>query len=178
MTEKLSRIPGSGQWLWLSAAVIVLDQVTKQLVASNMSLFDRIDVYSFFALHLVHNSGAAFSFLADASGWQRWFFIVLGVSVSVVIMIWLRRLPRGQVALALGLSLVLGGALGNVIDRAVYGYVIDFLLFHYNEASFPRFNVADTAISIGAFFLIIDALFQPKEKVKAKPKESDEPKGS
>lgn len=167
------RVPGSVHWLWLSAIVIVLDQVTKQWVDKTMALYERIQILPFFALEYVHNPGAAFSFLANASGWQRWFFIVLGIGVSVAIMIWLRRLPKGQICLALGLALVLGGAIGNVIDRAVYGYVIDFILVHYEDAEFPRFNIADSAISVGAFFLILDAFLHPKEK--ADPKKESAP---
>jgi signal peptidase II len=116
----------------------------------------------------MHNVGAAFSFLASASGWQRWLFIVLAVGVSIAIVVWLFRMPPSKVLLAAGLSLVLGGAIGNVIDRIRLGYVVDFIHFHWDRAYFPAFNVADSAITVGAAFLLLDALFEPKgTKVKA-----------
>jgi signal peptidase II len=108
----------------------------------------------------LHNEGAAFSFLSAAGGWQRWVFIGLGVVVSAGILIWLRRLPKGQSLLAAGLSLILGGALGNVIDRVLLGHVIDFIRVHYEDHYFPAFNVADTAISIGAALIILDNLLE------------------
>lgn len=146
-------------WLWLSAVVIVVDQVTKLWVIANFDLYDSRYIFEYLNLTRLHNTGAAFSFLAGASGWQRWFFIFLGIGVSVFIMAWLRKLPpRGQGWLAAGLALILGGALGNVIDRAVYGYVVDFLHFHYKDAYFPAFNAADSAITAGAICLIIDAI--------------------
>jgi signal peptidase II len=147
-------------WLWLSLAVLAADQATKWLVTRQFELYESVEVNPYLDLTLLHNTGAAFSFLADAGGWQRWFFITLGIVVSVVILFWLRRLPsRGQSWLAIGLSLVMGGALGNVIDRVHYGYVIDFIHVHYEDAYFPAFNVADSAITVGAICLIIDALF-------------------
>jgi len=147
-------------WLWLSLAVLAADQATKWLVTRQFELYESVEVNPYLDLTLLHNTGAAFSFLADAGGWQRWFFIALGIVVSVVILFWLRRLPsRGQSWLAIGLSLVMGGALGNVIDRVHYGYVIDFIHVHYEDAYFPAFNVADSAITVGAICLIIDALF-------------------
>jgi len=147
-------------WLWLSLAVLAADQATKWVVTRQFELFESVPVNPYLDLTLLHNTGAAFSFLADAGGWQRWFFIALGIVVSVVILFWLRRLPaRGQSWLAIGLSLVMGGALGNVIDRVHYGYVIDFIHVHYEDAYFPAFNVADSAITVGAVCLIIDALF-------------------
>jgi signal peptidase II len=149
---------GGSNWLWVSALVILLDQVTKAIVASSLELYDRIELLPFLELTRLHNTGAAFSMLADAAGWQRWFFIALALVVSVVLMIWLRkvRTPE-QTLLALGLSLVLGGALGNVIDRVWLGYVIDFIHFHWQDWYFPAFNVADSAITIGAVCLILDA---------------------
>lgn len=147
-------------WLWLSFAVILLDQFTKFLITSYFGLFDVVAVLPFFNLVLLHNTGAAFSFLADASGWQRWFFIFLGLGVSTVVLLWLRRLPHtGQRWLAAALTLVVGGALGNVIDRAVHGYVIDFLDFYYKTWHWPAFNVADMAIVCGAIMLVLDSLF-------------------
>jgi len=151
----------ASRWLWLSAVVILADQATKLWVVANFDLYDSRYVFEYFNLTRLHNTGAAFSFLASASGWQRWFFIFLGIGVSVFIMAWLRTLPpKGQGWLSAGLALILGGALGNVIDRAVYGHVVDFLHFHYGDAFFPAFNVADSAITAGAICLIIDALIQ------------------
>jgi signal peptidase II len=147
-------------WLWLSLAVLAADQATKWVVTREFELFESVAVNPYLDLTLLHNTGAAFSFLADAGGWQRWLFTGLGIVVSIVILFWLRRLPaRGQSWLAIGLSLVMGGALGNVIDRVQYGYVIDFIHVHYEDAYFPAFNLADSAITVGAACLIIDALF-------------------
>jgi signal peptidase II len=140
---------------------MALDQWTKYLITENLEEFERIILLPVFELMRLHNEGAAFSFLSDASGWQRWLFVGLGVVVSSVILVWLRRLPaRGQNLLAAGLSLVLGGALGNVIDRVLWGHVIDFIRVHYKEHYFPAFNVADTAITIGAALLILDNLIE------------------
>jgi len=156
--------PGRGgtavYWLWLSLAVLAADQATKWIVTRQFELYESVAVNPYLDLTLLHNTGAAFSFLADAGGWQRWLFIGLGIVVSIVILFWLRQLPaRGQSWLAIGLSLVMGGALGNVIDRVHYGYVIDFIHVHYEDAYFPAFNLADSAITVGAACLIIDALF-------------------
>ena len=152
---------GASDWLWVSLAVIVLDQLTKWLIAANLREFDQIPVLSILSIVRLHNEGAAFSILSDASGWQRWFFTALGLAVSVGILVYLRRLPaRGQGVLAAGLAFVLGGALGNVIDRVVHGYVIDFVSVHYGGWSFPAFNVADSAITVGAALLILDMLLE------------------
>lgn len=149
----------ASRWLWLSAFVILADQVSKFWVVNAFELYDSRFIFEYLNLTRLHNTGAAFSFLAGASGWQRWFFIFLGLGVSVFIMAWLRGLPpRGQGWLAAGLALILGGALGNVIDRIVYGHVVDFLHFHYEQWFFPAFNLADSAITAGAICLIIDAL--------------------
>ena len=151
---------GAWLWLWLSAAVIVLDRVTKYLISSRLTVYDSISLLPVFNLTLLHNTGAAWSFLAGASGWQRWFFILLALAVSVAIIIWLRYLPRLQHRWrAPALALVLGGALGNVIDRVWHGYVIDFIQLHYHGWYFPAFNVADSAITIGAIMLILEGLF-------------------
>ncbi len=151
---------GAWPWLWLSAAVIVLDQLSKYIVAGHLALYDSIRVLPVFNLVLLHNTGAAWSFLAGASGWQRWFFILLALAVSVVIIIWLRHLPRaGHRWRAAALALVLGGALGNVIDRVRLGYVIDFIQVHYQNWYYPAFNVADSAITVGAVMLILEGLF-------------------
>ncbi len=155
------RTRGRGQvrWLWISAAVIVADQVTKALISAHLDLFDHVRLLPFLQIDLLHNSGAAFSFLAGASGWQRWFFIGLGLLVSIVILLWLRGLPRARRRLlGIGLALVLGGALGNVIDRVAHGFVIDFIDFFYNGWHFPPFNIADSAITVGVILFIIDTL--------------------
>lgn len=149
----------ASRWLWLSAVVILADQITKIWIVNSFELYDSRFIFEYMNLTRLHNTGAAFSFLANASGWQRWVFVFLGLGVSVFIMAWLRGLPpRGQGWLAAGLALIMGGALGNVIDRLVYGHVVDFLHFHYDDRYFPAFNVADSAITAGAICLIIDAL--------------------
>ncbi len=153
------------KWLWLSALVVALDQATKYIATSAMELYESIAVLPFLNLTLVHNFGAAFSFLSQAGGWQRWFFSTLAFAVSVVIIAWLPRLRDGHFHLPLALSLVLGGTLGNLVDRMVLGYVVDFLDFHAAGRHWPAFNVADTAITLGAFFLILDTLRRrPEEK--------------
>jgi signal peptidase II len=139
--------------------VIGLDQWTKRLIVLRFDEFDRLPLLPVLEFMRLHNEGAAFSFLDDAGGWQRWLFIGLGIGVSLLILFWLRQLPRrGQGLLAAGLALVLGGALGNVIDRVLHGYVIDFIRVFYGEWDFPAFNVADTAITIGAALLILENL--------------------
>jgi signal peptidase II len=144
-------------WLWLSLAVIALDQATKFLATRFLELYERVEVLPVLDFTLLHNTGAAFSLLAGASGWQRWFFIGLACIVSAVLMVWIWRTPRGEKLLPLSLSLILGGALGNVIDRIVHGYVVDFIHAHWGAAYFPAFNIADSAITIGAGLLILDA---------------------
>lgn len=160
--------PGSLQWLWLAAAIIVADQVTKLFIESRFELYEVLEVLPVLDITRLHNTGAAFSLLADASGWQRYFFITLGAGVSIGIIYWLRTLPA-KVApwLPLGLTLVMGGALGNVIDRVRLGHVVDFLHFHWDRAYFPAFNVADTAITIGAGLLILDALLEGRRSRRA-----------
>jgi signal peptidase II len=159
---------GASNWLWLSMAVIVIDQWTKHLVTVHLAEFERIPLLPVLDLMRLHNEGAAFSFLSDATGWQRWLFTGLGIVVSIGILVWLRRLPaRGQHLLAAGLALVLGGALGNVLDRVLWGYVIDFIRVHYEGWSFPAFNAADSAITIGAVLLILDNLLQYGRKEAA-----------
>jgi signal peptidase II len=152
---------GAANWLWLAVAVMALDQWTKRLVVERFEEFDRIVLLPVLELMRLHNEGAAFSFLSTAGGWQRWVFIALGVAVSAAILVWLRRLPpKGQGLLAAGLSLILGGALGNVIDRVLWGHVIDFIRVHYEQHYFPAFNVADSAITVGAMLVILDNLLE------------------
>jgi len=150
---------GASNWLWLSLTVIALDQWTKYLITDHLDEFEEVILLPVLELMRLHNEGAAFNLLSSASGWQRWLFIALGLVVSGAILFWLRRLPAsGRSLLAAGLCLVLGGALGNVIDRVLWGHVIDFIRVHYEEWYFPAFNVADSAITIGAGLLILDNL--------------------
>jgi signal peptidase II len=144
------------QWLWISGLVIALDQASKSLMVSWLSLHESIVVIPFFNLTMAHNTGAAFSFLSQAGGWQRWFFVVLAVSISLGLLIWLKKSVKTKME-ALSISLILGGAIGNVIDRIYYGYVIDFLDLYYGSYHWPAFNVADSAIVIGAALLLIDS---------------------
>lgn len=150
---------GALRWLWLAAAVIVADQLSKIVVVKKFALYEVLDVLPVLELTRLHNTGAAFSLLAQASGWQRWFFIVLALGISTGIVVWLKGLSgRGATWLAVALSLVMGGALGNVIDRVWHGHVIDFIHFHWQQWYYPAFNVADMAITVGAVMLVIDAL--------------------
>lgn len=144
-------------WLWISLLIIVADQLSKGAVRQQFDLYQIQEITSWFNLTRLHNTGAAFSFLADAGGWQQWFFVVLGVVVSLGVMIWLRLVPKNNQMLAIGLCLVIGGALGNVIDRVVLGYVVDFLDFHFGSYHWPAFNLADIAIVSGAGLLILDS---------------------
>jgi len=149
--------PAMRKWLGLALAVIVADHLSKFWVSSALDYQEAIPVLPFFSLVRVHNTGAAFSFLADAGGWQRWFFIGIGL-VATVIIVRLLKHHAGQPRMAFALALLLGGALGNVIDRVVLGHVVDFLYFHYQSFAWPAFNVADSAITVGAGLLIWDSL--------------------
>jgi signal peptidase II len=144
------------RWLWVSASVVAADQVSKLMVSSTVQLHEQIHVLAFLNITLMHNTGAAFSFLHGAGGWQRWFFIVLALAVSTALSVWLWRMQGEAKMLPFALALVLGGALGNLIDRALLGHVVDFIQVHYGSWYFPAFNVADSAISIGAAMLLID----------------------
>lgn len=156
--QTFSRASGSLlPWLAIAVIVILLDQITKVIIVGTMQLGDGHLVTSFFNIVRVHNTGAAFSFLAKAAGWQRWFFIGLGLAAAVLI-IWMLKRHSGQRMFSWALALVLGGAVGNVIDRVVHGYVVDFLDFHWSGYHFPAFNVADSAITVGAALLILDEL--------------------
>jgi len=149
------------RWLGLSALVIVLDQLSKYLISNNFSYGESLYVLDIFNLVLVHNTGAAFSFLSDAGGIQRWLFSIIAIVASVWI-IWLLRKHQHQMLFALALSMILGGALGNLIDRVAYGYVVDFLDFHWNAYHFAAFNLADSAITCGAILLIIEGFMEKK----------------
>lgn len=145
-------------WLWLSLLVIVVDQLTKLWASSDLIYGRPVPLMPSLNLTLMHNTGAAFSFLNDAGGWQRWLFALIALVVSTVLIIWLRRLTSAQRWLAGALALVLGGAIGNLIDRLYLGYVIDFVDAYYDKWHWPAFNVADSAIFVGVVILIIDSL--------------------
>ncbi len=151
------------KWIWLSVLVVVLDQLTKQLATAYLNYAEPVAVMPLFNLTLMHNTGAAFSFLSQAGGWQRWFFAVIALVVSAGIIFWLKRLGHDKLWEALALALVMGGAIGNVVDRIIHGYVIDFLDFYYGAWHWPAFNVADIAIVVGAAILIIDSLWPRKQ---------------
>lgn len=162
------------KWLWLSAVVVVLDQLTKYVAVSRLQEYQAMPFLPMLDLTLMYNRGAAFSFLSAAGGWQRWLFTLLALVISAIIVVWLKRLQEKEKLQAAGLALVLGGALGNVIDRIFLGHVVDFLDFHYRadsclplfatirntvtECHWPAFNLADSAISIGVALLIVDSL--------------------
>lgn len=153
------------KWLGLSAGVVLIDQLTKWLVIDSLALFQRITILPFFDLVRLHNTGAAFSFLANASGWQNTLFTGVAAVVSLGITWWLLTLPsEGRRVLGLGLALVLGGAIGNIIDRVLFGYVIDFLLFYYRSWSYPAFNIADSAITCGVVLILYDGLVLEKRR--------------
>ena len=145
------------KWLALSLLAVVLDQVSKWAVDSSMQLYQSIHLVPYFNLTYVRNTGAAFSFLSEAGGWQRWFFAGLAIFISIVIAVWLARLKQHETLLAVALSLVLGGAIGNLIDRLAYGYVIDFLDVYYQTWHWPAFNIADSAITLGVILMLLES---------------------
>ncbi len=150
------------RWLWLSGLVVVLDQASKWTIVQGFYEGEVEQVTSFFNLVLAYNRGAAFSFLSEAGGWQRWFFIVLALGISAFLYRWLSQLKASERLTAISLSLILGGAWGNVIDRALYGMVTDFLDFHLNAWHWPAFNLADSAITLGVALLLWTLLPQKK----------------
>jgi len=152
---------GVGRWLWLSGLLIVLDQLSKLGFDAQLKYGERIHLLPFFDFTLLYNPGAAFSFLADETGWQRWFFTLLALGASVFI-IWMMHKNRAHHRMMLALTLILGGALGNVIDRIAYGHVVDFLLFYWRDWYYPAFNIADICITLGAMLLILDELLRLK----------------
>ena len=163
MTDDAAPKPTALVWLWLSMLVVALDQLSKWFVASRFELFEVYQLGPMLELTRLHNTGAAFSLLAQAGGWQRWFFIGLAAAIGLAIAWWLRSLPaRGHQWLTVGLALILGGAVGNGIDRVAHGHVVDFLHFHWQQWYYPAFNVADIAITTGAIMLVIDALMQTR----------------
>ena len=149
---------GKLTWLWLSILVIAADQISKHWFVANFNLYEQMVVIpDLFSWTLAYNRGAAFSFLANEAGWQRWFFAVIALAVSAVLVVWLKRLKANETWLAIALALVLGGAIGNLYDRVVLGHVVDFILVHWKtEWYFPAFNIADSAITVGAVMLVLD----------------------
>ncbi len=144
------------KWFGLSVIIIILDQWSKLSVTAAMQLYESIQIMPYFNLTYVRNEGAAFSFLSDAGGWQRWLFAGLASIISIMITVWIVRLKKQELLLAVALSLVLGGAIGNLIDRVAYGYVIDFLDVYYEDKHWPAFNVADSAICVGVFLMLLE----------------------
>ena len=155
------------KWLWLSLLVVGLDQASKLWVVSNFSLYESISLLPSVNFTYVHNTGAAFSFLSTAGGWQRWFFVAIALLATIVLTVWLSRLKQTERWMAVTLSLILGGAVGNLIDRIAYSYVIDFIDVYYQSWHWPVFNIADCAISVGVMMMLIDIFrTQPENESK------------
>lgn len=150
-------------WLWLSLLVVVFDQATKQIAENTLLLHKPLAVFPGFNWALMYNKGAAFSFLSQAGGWQRWLFIILSTAISIALIIWLKQLNKNQRILSAGIAFILGGAIGNLIDRSLYGHVIDFIQVYYRDFYWPAFNLADSAISLGACLLIVDIFIERKK---------------
>jgi len=169
------------RWLWVTAVVVILDQITKQWASHGLEMFQAVELIPMLNLYLAHNEGAAFSFLSNAGGWQRWFFTLIALVVSTALVLWIQKLQQHEKWNAIALAFILGGALGNVIDRILFGYVIDFIQFYYQAQSclpgfslvritqgnlciWPAFNIADSAITVGAVMLIWDGIMSMKRK--------------
>ena len=163
------------RWLALASAIIALDQLSKAWVSTALRMFEQVVIFPVFNITLFHNTGAAFSFLAGAGGWQRWLFAALALGVGAVIIVWIKRLNGKQPWLATALSLILGGAWGNLIDRVRLGHVVDFIQVHYHDWYFPTFNVADSAITIGAALLILDSVLESRRPRPAEAGAVDAP---
>lgn len=153
------------KWLWITVLVVVADLGTKAMATQFLIFAQPVEVLPFFNLTLLHNTGAAFSFLSDAGGWQRWFFTTIALATVAVLLIWMWRLPKTDRWIAIALALIMGGAIGNVYDRIMLGYVVDFLHFHWGDAYFPAFNIADSAITLGAVMMGLDILFNDHSSV-------------
>ncbi len=145
------------KWFWLSFSIILFDQISKQIAEALLPLHQAVNLFPYFDWFLTYNPGAAFSFLAGAGGWQRWFFSVIALVVSVLIVQWIRKLPQEETLTAVSLSLILGGAIGNLIDRVIFGHVIDFIQVWLGSYPWPAFNLADSAISVGAVMLVVSS---------------------
>lgn len=165
-TETANSVLDTGKWLLLAAVLVVLDQLTKYLVEQSIPVGSTVVVLPFLSLVLTHNSGAAFSFLAGAGGWQRWFFVLIAVAASGLI-IWMLHRHRKETFLCIGLTLILGGAIGNLVDRVLVGAVVDFILLYWGQYQWPAFNVADSCITVGAAMLIWDSLRQSRKPQRA-----------
>jgi signal peptidase II len=160
-------------WLGLAVLAIILDQWTKSIAVAHLNYADPVPVLPFLNWTLLHNYGAAFSFLSDAGGWQRYFFTSLAGLVSVIFVFWLMRMPKNVKVLPLAIALILGGAVGNLIDRVALGYVVDFIHVYYNNSHFPAFNIADSAITLGTILLLIDTFFLEKKRLLAAEQKND-----
>ena len=145
------------KWLWISLLVVVLDQASKQIAEAQLTPHQAVNLMPYFDWYLTYNTGAAFSFLADAGGWQRWLFTAIAIIMSVLIVQWIRKLPAEDILAAISLSLILGGAIGNLIDRIYLGHVVDYIQIWLGSYPFPAFNIADAAISVGAALLILSS---------------------
>jgi signal peptidase II len=159
-------------WLWLAVLAVILDQVTKVAAEQLLTFAQPVYLLPVLDFTLLYNKGAAFSFLADQPGWQRWFFTAVSIGVSIMLIVWIKRLPRGAVWLPIALALILGGAIGNLIDRVIYGHVVDFISVHWNNRYFPAFNIADSAITLGAIMMVLDVIREIKEERAAKAESS------
>ena len=160
-------------WLWLAVLAVVLDQATKLAAEHWLTYAQPVFLLPVLDFTLLYNKGAAFSFLANQEGWQRWFFTAVSIGVSFMLVVWLKRLPRGAVWLPIALTLILGGAIGNLIDRLVYGHVVDFISVHWGSSYFPAFNIADSAITLGAIMMALDVLREMKEERRAAGSSAD-----
>ncbi|MEN0036147.1 MAG: signal peptidase II [Cellvibrio sp.] len=165
MTEKIYQKP----WFWYLVALVIvaLDQASKHAIEAAFEYGETLVFTSFFNFTLAYNTGAAFSFLAEAGGWQRWFFAVIAIAASVLLSVWIARTAQHKPREAFGLAFILGGAVGNLYDRIVHGHVVDFIVVHYQDNYWPAFNLADSAITLGAAVLIIDMLFTKEKKANA-----------
>lgn len=158
------------RWLWLALFIFVLDIATKQMASAWLVCANPVEILPMLDFTLLHNPGAAFGILADQPGWQRWFLAIIATAVSGMLVVWIAQTPREQRWLPIALALILGGALGNLFDRLVYGYVIDFISVHYSGRFFPAFNVADSAISVGAVMMIVDVIKDMRKDAVTKKK--------
>jgi signal peptidase II len=151
------------RWLWLTVVLLIIDQVTKQWVVATFDYRETLAVLPFFNLYYIHNEGAAFSFLANQGGWQRWFFTAIAAIASIIFIVWMAKTPKQKKLLSIAFACILSGAIGNLIDRVLFGYVIDFLDFHWAGYHFAAFNIADSMIFIGAALMILDSFFTKTE---------------
>ena len=161
-------------WVGLSIVAIILDQWTKWIATEHLIYGQQNPVLPFLNWTLLHNYGAAFSFLSDAGGWQRYFFTGLAGVVSIIFLFWLMRMPKKMMVLPAAIALILGGAVGNLIDRVSLGYVVDFIHFYYNNSHFPAFNIADSAITLGTILLLIDTFFLEKQRIQHEKKKKND----